>query len=96
MKTNAIIRIIVFSLAILILASVLIGVLAFDMYIFDGKVQFDHIDTPVDSLEQIKQENITADIRNIEIEWVAGSITPTQRKLRSMSFHPLIQSTKWL
>lgn len=75
MKTNAIIRIVLFSLAILILASVLIGALAFDMYIFDGKVQFDHIDTPVDSLEQIKQENITADIRNIEIEWVAGSIT---------------------
>ena len=47
MKTNAIIRIVLFSLAILILASVLIGALAFDMYIFDGKVQFDHIDTHV-------------------------------------------------
>lgn len=74
MKTNAIIRIILFSLAILALVSILLGFLGFGMYINDGKVRIDHSLT-TEALEQIQTKNITADICNIEIEWAAGSIT---------------------
>lgn len=75
MKTNAIIRIVLFSLAILVLLgiflSVLLGVFIFDSLIFNNKNSID----PVESLERIDNHNVTSDIRNIEIEWVAGSIT---------------------
>lgn len=74
MKTNAIIRIILFSLAILALVSILLGFHSFEMYINDGKVRIDHSLTP-EALEQLQTKNISADIRNIEIEWAAGSIT---------------------
>lgn len=72
MKTNAIIRIVLFSLAILVLLSVLLGVLAFKSYRFDIKLRQDHIEAVT---EQFELEYITPDIRNIEIDWVAGSIT---------------------
>lgn len=70
MKTNAIIRIVVFSLAILVLVSILLGVLAYDGYTFSTRSI-----NATDSLERIDMHNVTADIQNIEIEWVAGSIT---------------------
>ena len=73
MKTNAIIRIVLFSLAILILSSILLGVLALDTYRFDfrhGRVE------PVEDVtEQIDIEYFMADIRKLQIDWVAGNIT---------------------
>lgn len=70
MKTNAIFRIVLFSLAILVLVSILLGVLTFDTYSF-----FTRTERPIESLERIDIHNVTPEIRNIEIEWVAGSIT---------------------
>jgi len=72
MKTNAIIRIVLFSLAILVLLGILLSVISFDLLRFDTSVQADRIDRVV---EQIDMHDITPDIRNIEIDWVAGSIT---------------------
>ena len=71
MKTNAIIRIVAFSLAILILALILCAFIADELYLNSGSLLGS--DTP-DALEQINIEYISTDIRNIEIEWVAGSI----------------------
>ena len=73
MKTNAIIRIVLFSLAIVLLLGILVSAIGWNLYIVDGKVQIDT--DSVEPLEQIGLEYVTSDIRNIEIEWVAGSIT---------------------
>ena len=74
MKTNAIVRIILFSLAIIILSGIFLGVLVFDVFRFDSNVQIEQGDK-VETLEQIDIEYFTPDIRNIEIDWVAGNIT---------------------
>lgn len=75
MKTNAIIRMILFSLAILVLASILLGVLAFDTYRFHSHSRYERVDRVEEVTHQVDIEYFTADVRNIEIEWVAGSIT---------------------
>ena len=75
MKTNAIIRIILFSLAILVLGGILFGVLTYDTYRVNfnlGRGRGTEIE-PV--TEQIDIEYVMRDVHNIEIEWVAGSIT---------------------
>lgn len=78
MRTNALIRIAIYSVLILFLLGVLLGVLFFDLYIFDGRV---HIGTREDVIEvteapyAVMDQHITAQVQNIEIEWVAGSIT---------------------
>lgn len=77
MKSNAIIRIIIFSLAILVLLSIMLGVFTFKSVLTNVKNVFSHVD-PVGEeavLEQMDIEYITPDIRNIEIDWVAGTIT---------------------
>ena len=74
MKTSAIVRIILLSLAILILASILLGVLCFNMFVADGKV---HIDTDMNTVEPVgvaTTDSFSAQITNLDIEWVAGSI----------------------
>ena len=75
MKTNAIIRIVLFSLAILILSGLLLGLVAFKTYLFETGLQGVHWEKNEDVTEQLNIEYITPDIRNIEIDWVAGSIT---------------------
>ena len=73
MKTNAIIRIILFSLAILVLLSILLSVLAANAFQFNfrnGRTQ--QIE---EVTSQLDIEYFTADIRKIEIDWVAGNIT---------------------
>lgn len=76
MRTNAIIRIIIYSLVILILSGILISVLFFGLYVADGRVQSHHSDEHIASIEGVvTQEIFSNDIKNIEIEWVAGSIT---------------------
>ena len=76
MKTNAIIRIVIFSLAILILASILLGVLGFKTLHFtsDG-VHSVRNDATVEPVEVLEQNEFSPQVQNIEIEWVAGSIT---------------------
>ena len=85
MRNNAIIRIVLFSLAILILlgifASVMLG-RAFMINVNESGIvdivqnlfELNEDDTP-SPIGQIQRENITASIRNIDIEWVVGSIT---------------------
>ena len=73
MKTNAIIRIALFSLAILVLVSILLSVFAANTYRFNfrnGRTQ--QIE---EVTSQLDIEYFTADIRKIEIDWVAGNIT---------------------
>ena len=74
MKSNAIIRIVLFSLAILILLGILLGSIAFDTFRTDFESYVDRVG-PTENLEQLHMDNFTAGIQNIEIEWVAGSIT---------------------
>ncbi len=75
MKANAIVRIVLFSLAIIILAAILLGVLAFNLFVVDGKIRYDHMEAVEAPVAIIEQGEISAQIRNIEIEWAAGSIT---------------------
>ena len=76
MKTSAIIRIIIFSLLIVILSFILLSVLDYNYYIADGRVwSYDHEPLPTEALMETNQHDITTQIQNIEIVWVAGSIT---------------------
>lgn len=75
MKTNAIVRIVLFALAVLILGTILVSFLFVDMYIADGRIHFDRASYISDGSEYVTSDTITKDIRNIEIEWVSGSIT---------------------
>lgn len=74
MRTNAVIRIIIYSLVILILLGILISSLFFGLYIANGRVQIDNYEATEAPLV-VSNDIVSADIRNIEIEWVAGSIT---------------------
>ena len=81
MRTNAVIRIIAYSLAIILLLSILIGVLFFGLYFDGGRVQThrseEHI-APTEGL--VTQFQFSDEIKNIEIEWVSGSITVRPRE----------------
>lgn len=74
MKTNAIVRIILFSLAILILLGILLGVLCFRMLRFDNLVTIRENYIPEPTAGQVNQQEFSQDIKKIEIEWVAGDI----------------------
>lgn len=71
MRTNAIIRIVAFSISILILIGILGSSLGFSFYTDNARVHSNH--APTESV--LSQETFTTDIKNIEIDWVAGSIT---------------------
>lgn len=75
MKSNAIARIIIFSLAILILIGILLGVTCFNMFIVDGKIQFETEDMITEPVGMMQMLSLSSEIRNIEIEWAAGDIT---------------------
>jgi len=80
MKSNAILRIILFSLAIIVLLSLLIGGIVISLFMFDKDVHHDSIiNTPI---AYDKTETRTAvdaeNIQNIEIDWISGSITVEQ------------------
>ena len=77
MKANAIIRIVCFSLAIVLLSSILLGALAFGMYVSDGRIHVENR-AEVEPVISLKQDQISPDVQNIEIEWAAGSITITE------------------
>lgn len=75
MKTNAIIRIVLFSLAILILLGILVAVVGFNMYVVNGRVRFDNQERVEVPAEIINKNVLSSEIQNLDIEWVAGSIT---------------------
>lgn len=75
MKTNAIIRILVYSLIILILIGIMGGFIADEIYLSGGLLQKTDTPVPTESLAEINQQDFTEQIQNIEIEWVAGNIT---------------------
>lgn len=76
MKRNAIVRIVIFSITIVILLGILVAALAYDSFSFrfNNGVRIDE-ETPLNVLPN--EETITfapEEIRDIEIEWAAGSI----------------------
>lgn len=79
MKTNAIIRIIIYSIIILLLLSILGGFLAFDRYAFqNGKTSWiaPIVTSGQGEFHQEEQEITGAEpITHIEIAWTAGTIT---------------------
>lgn len=75
MKTNAIVRIVIFSLAIMVLLAILIAVLGFNIYMADGKIHWASHDMVEEPIGVVNQGIVAEEVRNIEIEWVAGSIT---------------------
>lgn len=81
MRTNAVIRIVAYSLAIILLLSILIGVLFFGLYFNGGRVQTYRSEENILPTEgQVTQFQFSDDIKNIEIEWVSGSITVRPRE----------------
>ena len=74
MKTNAIVRIVLYSLAIIVLGGILLAGIGLSMYSFDfsfGEGNTDITDGTVGT-----QGSVPADrVRDIKIDWVAGTIT---------------------
>lgn len=78
MKTNAIVRIILFSLAIVVLGGILIAGIGLQVYSFNlgNLTVFTGRGDSISDGEQISTGSVSADhVRSLEIEWVAGSIT---------------------
>lgn len=75
MKTKAIVRIVLYALAALILSGILLGILCYKSLFSDRSLHFaeqDRIETLVESMEMV----FPADqIKNIKIDWAAGNIT---------------------
>ena len=100
MKTSAIIRIVIFSLVIVLLSFILMSVLDYNYYIESGRVHsYEEVgQMPTESLMQINQHDISTQIRNIEIEWVAGSSQSSKATVSAASSLrntvPLIRSIK--
>ena len=79
MKTNAIVRIVLFSIAIIMLLGILVIGLAAGLYLVDfGSSETSHSaqSLPMASENETNTSVVDADtIKNIEIDWVAGLIT---------------------
>lgn len=81
MKTNAIVRIIIWSLVVIILVSVFTGFIADEIYLssYEPKLfvsaESELVEVPVQPLPSEETLRIPADsIREIEIEWASGNI----------------------
>lgn len=84
MKASAIIRIILLSLLILILASILIGVLLGHKYITSGEFTafFGEVEGTVASEGSVSAE----EVKSIDINWVSGSVTIVKADVTDISF----------
>lgn len=72
MKTNAVVRIVLFSIAILILSGILLGIVSYDFLSFNRRFSVtENNSVSTGSTVHADPEEIT----DIEIEWAAGSIT---------------------
>lgn len=80
MKTNAIVRIVLFSIAILILSAILLGMISYDFFSFNHHVS---VSEGIGESVQLDPDKIS----DIAIEWAAGSITiiPTEGRLITVS-----------
>lgn len=88
MKTNAIVRIVLFSIAIFLLLSMLTAVLTFDLLsvnLFDPKSPFGT--SPDVSGNPASAGSVSAEsVKNIQIEWVSGSITVQPGDVSEITF----------
>ena len=77
MKASAIIRIIVFSVAIILLSYILLGTFSMNYYFENGRLNSYEMaePRPTEAALDGTQLDFSAQIQNIEIEWVAGSIS---------------------
>ncbi len=77
MKASAIIRIIAFSVAIILLSYILLGTFSMNYYFENGRLNSYEMaaPAPTESSGDINQMEIYTQIQNIEIEWGAGSIS---------------------
>ena len=84
MKASAIIRIILLSLLILILASILIGVLVGHKYLISGEFAafFGEVEGTAASEGSVSAE----EVKNIEINWVSGDVTIVRADVTDISF----------
>lgn len=75
MKTNAIVRIILFSVAILVLLGILLVGLGIGMFTF--RPMTEQIDSETVAYDDLNTSQVfdAARIRDIQVEWVSGSIT---------------------
>lgn len=74
MKTNAIVRIVLFSIAILVLLGILVTGLLIDMFQFDTSTEGQNLPVAFDGVTS--QGAVGAEeVLNLDIEWIAGSIT---------------------
>jgi len=74
MKTNAIVRIVLYSIAILLLAGILVVGLAADLFITDTSSYVENLPVAFDG-ETSHGALGAEDIMNLDIDWVSGSIT---------------------
>lgn len=77
MKASAIIRIIVFSVAIILLSYILLGTFSMNYYFENGRLNSYEMAAPAPTAAagQVHQQDISTQVQNIEIDWVAGSIS---------------------
>lgn len=78
MKTNAIIRIVLLSIAILVLLSILGAGLVFGLFAFDTESDTSAFnqELPVASDGEVTRGSVdAASIHNIDISWISGSVT---------------------
>lgn len=78
MKTNAIIRIVIFSFVILLLLGVLLTGIGVKLFMFDPQSNSEYTAGSVG--------NISADIRNLDIEWAAGAVEISTADVDTISF----------
>ena len=76
MKASAIIRIIAFSVAIILLSFILLSIIDYNYYFENGRLHSYEMaaPAPTEAACHVHQQDISTQVQNIEIEWVAGSI----------------------
>lgn len=74
MKTNAIVRIVLYSIAILLLTGILVVGLTFDLFITDTSSYVENLPVAFDGVTSHGALG-AEDIMNLDIDWVSGSIT---------------------
>lgn len=74
MKRNAIVRIVLYSVGIIVLLSILLAGLGISIYQFEYHTQETHLPVASDGITSWGAVNAD-NIREIEVEWVAGSVS---------------------
>ena len=91
MKTNAIVRIVLFSIAILVLGGILVGGML--LYTFAANTDWGNVSEYVggffattDGTVASVGEISAAEVKNIEIDWTSGSVTINKADVDTISF----------